>query len=100
MHTLWVILSWALVGLIVGLIARLLVPGRHPIGFLRTILLGIAGALLGGVIHWAIYHYQGEPLSFTQDSLVAWLFSILGAVILLLIWGMWQRRESGWRRWW
>jgi uncharacterized membrane protein YeaQ/YmgE (transglycosylase-associated protein family) len=99
MHILGTVLTWALVGLIVGLIARLLVPGRHPVGFLRTILLGIGGALLGGLIHWIIYRHPGEPFSFSETAWAGWLFSIGGAVILLLLF-TWRQRHSGWRRWW
>jgi uncharacterized membrane protein YeaQ/YmgE (transglycosylase-associated protein family) len=84
--------------LIVGLVARLVVPGRHPLGLLRTILLGIAGAFLGGLIHWAIYRYPGEPFSFSGDAWSGWLLSILGAVIVLVLWTAWQGRRS-WRRW-
>jgi uncharacterized membrane protein YeaQ/YmgE (transglycosylase-associated protein family) len=100
MHTLWAIITWAVVGLIVGLIARLLVPGRHPIGFLRTCLLGIAGALLGGLIHWLIFRYPGEPFSFSANAWAGWLFSIGGAVVVLLLYTWWQRRQPWWRRWW
>ena len=44
------IISWAIWGLFVGLLARLLIPGRQPIGILWTILLGVAGSLLGGFL--------------------------------------------------
>jgi uncharacterized membrane protein YeaQ/YmgE (transglycosylase-associated protein family) len=44
------IVSWAVWGLFVGVIARLLLPGRHRLGFLLTVVLGIGGSLLGGVI--------------------------------------------------
>jgi uncharacterized membrane protein YeaQ/YmgE (transglycosylase-associated protein family) len=99
-HLLWIILSWLVVGLIVGLIARLLVLGWQRVGFVRTILLGIGGAFLGGLIHWAIYRNPGEPFSFSENAWAGWLFSIGGAVILVLLFSWWQRRRSGWRRWW
>jgi uncharacterized membrane protein YeaQ/YmgE (transglycosylase-associated protein family) len=44
------IISWAVWGLFVGLVARLLLPGRQPIGFLWTIALGVAGSLIGGFV--------------------------------------------------
>jgi uncharacterized membrane protein YeaQ/YmgE (transglycosylase-associated protein family) len=88
------------VGLIVGLLARLLVPGRQPMGLIRTILLGIAGAFVGGLIHWAIYRHPGDPFSFSETAWAGWLFAIIGAVILLLLLTWWQRRRSWWRRWW
>jgi uncharacterized membrane protein YeaQ/YmgE (transglycosylase-associated protein family) len=100
MHTLWVILSWLLAGLVVGLIARLLVAGWQPIGFVRTVLLGIAGAFIGGLIHWAIFRQPGEPFTFSESAWAGWLFSIGGAVLLLLFWAWWRRRQPWWRRWW
>jgi uncharacterized membrane protein YeaQ/YmgE (transglycosylase-associated protein family) len=100
MHTLWVILSWALCGLVVGLIARLLVPGRHPAGFIRTILLGIVGAFVGGLIYWAIHGYPGEPFVFAGSGWQWWLYAIMGAVVVLLLYAWWQRRQPWWRRWW
>ena len=72
------ILAWIVFGLVVGIIAKLLMPGRDPGGFIVTILLGIAGALLGGFI--------GRAMGFYGPSQQAgWLISILGAVILLVI---------------
>jgi uncharacterized membrane protein YeaQ/YmgE (transglycosylase-associated protein family) len=80
------ILTWILFGLVVGVIAKLLMPGRDPGGFIITILLGIAGALLGGFIGRAMGFY-GEG-----DS-AGWIVSILGAVILLAIYRMMVRRR-------
>ena len=80
------ILSWILFGLVVGIIAKLLMPGRDPGGFIVTILLGIAGALLGG---WA-----GQAMGFyRQGQEVGWLMSILGAIVLLAIYRMMVRRR-------
>jgi uncharacterized membrane protein YeaQ/YmgE (transglycosylase-associated protein family) len=86
------------VRLVVGLIARLIVPGRHPIGILRTVLLGIAGALLGGLVYWAIFHEPGEPFSLSGNAWAGWLFSVLGAVVVLLLW-TWAQGRRSWRRW-
>jgi uncharacterized membrane protein YeaQ/YmgE (transglycosylase-associated protein family) len=52
--TLSVIIAWLITGLVVGGLAHLLVPGRNRVGFLRTVLFGIAGALIGGIITAAI----------------------------------------------
>jgi uncharacterized membrane protein YeaQ/YmgE (transglycosylase-associated protein family) len=99
METLRLVLSWALCGLVVGVIARLLVPGRHALGILRTILLGILGAFLGGLIYWVIYRTPGDPFSFQGNAWHGWLLSILGAVILLAVFTWWQRGAVR-RRWW
>jgi uncharacterized membrane protein YeaQ/YmgE (transglycosylase-associated protein family) len=75
------ILAWIIVGLIVGAIAKLLMPGRDPGGFIVTIFLGIAGALLGGAIGRAMGFYgPSEP--------AGWLMSILGAIVLLSLYRM------------
>ena len=72
------ILSWIVFGLVIGIIAKLLMPGRDPGGFIITILLGIAGALLGGFIGRAMGFYG-------PNEQAGWLISILGAVILLAL---------------
>jgi uncharacterized membrane protein YeaQ/YmgE (transglycosylase-associated protein family) len=72
------IVSWACFGLIAGAIARLLVPGHQPLGCLGTILLGVAGSLIGGFASWLLF--GGHPL---QAS--GWIMSILGAVLLLAL---------------
>jgi uncharacterized membrane protein YeaQ/YmgE (transglycosylase-associated protein family) len=72
------ILSTLLVGLIVGAIAKLLMPGKDPGGFIITILLGIAGALVATYLGQAIGWYKaGQP--------AGWIMSVIGAMILLLL---------------
>jgi uncharacterized membrane protein YeaQ/YmgE (transglycosylase-associated protein family) len=79
------ILEWILFGLVVGVIAKLLMPGRDPGGFIITILLGVAGALLGGFV--------GRAMGFYGESQGAgWIMSIVGAVILLALYRMMARR--------
>jgi uncharacterized membrane protein YeaQ/YmgE (transglycosylase-associated protein family) len=72
------ILAWILFGLVVGIIAKLLMPGRDPGGFIVTVLLGIAGALLGGFIGRAMGFYG-------PDQSAGWLMSIGGAIVLLVV---------------
>jgi uncharacterized membrane protein YeaQ/YmgE (transglycosylase-associated protein family) len=72
---------WLVVGLIVGLVARFLLPGRDPMGIIATMVLGIAGSLLGGLISWAIWG-TGKG-GFEPAGL---LLSLVGAIVLLLIW--------------
>ena len=96
MGTVGVILSWALCGLIVGLIARLIVPGRHPLGILLTIVLGVVGAFVGGALYWAIYRSPGDPFSFSANAWHGWIFSIIGAVIVLVLYGLWQKPRTSW----
>ena len=72
------IIGWIFFGLIVGIVGKLLMPGRDPGGFILTILLGIAGALLGGFIGRAMGLYgEGEPAGF--------IMAVIGSIILLVI---------------
>ena len=72
------ILATLVIGLIIGAIAKLLVPGRDPGGWIITILLGIAGALVGT--------WLGRVLGiYSSGQSAGWIASIIGAVILLLI---------------
>src|SRR4026208_1696467 len=80
------ILSWIVFGLVVGIIAKLLMPGRDPGGFIVTILLGIAGALVGGFLGRAMGVYGA-------DQGAGWLMSIGGAIVLLALYRMLVRRR-------
>jgi len=73
------ILLWILFGLVVGVVAKLLMPGRDPGGFIITTLLGIAGALVGGFLG------RGLGLYPSYQSTGGFFMSILGAVIILAI---------------
>ena len=81
------ILGYILVGLIVGLLARMLVPGRDPIGLLGTLVLGVVGAVLGGWLAGAF---------FKETAGVDWLASIGVAVVLVLLVRAGSRRRA-WR---
>jgi uncharacterized membrane protein YeaQ/YmgE (transglycosylase-associated protein family) len=81
------ILAWIVFGLVVGIIAKLLTPGRDPGGFIVTLLLGIAGALLGGFIGRAMGFYApGQP--------AGWLMSIAGSVVLLVLYRLVTPRRA------
>jgi uncharacterized membrane protein YeaQ/YmgE (transglycosylase-associated protein family) len=80
------ILGWILFGLIVGALAKLVMPGRDPGGIIITMLLGIAGAVLGGFIGRSLGWYgEGEAAGF--------LMSFAGAVALLAIYRMFSGRR-------
>lgn len=72
------------VGFIVGLIARAIMPGDQKLGIILTTLLGIAGSLVAGYLGQAMGWYaQGEP--------VGWIASVIGAIIVLAVVGMLRR---------
>ena len=73
------IIGWLIFGLIAGFIARAIVPGKDDIGILRTIALGVLGSVLGGVIFGL---FTGGFRGFEPAG---WIGSIIGAVIVLVI---------------
>jgi uncharacterized membrane protein YeaQ/YmgE (transglycosylase-associated protein family) len=78
------VLGWILFGLVVGIVAKLLMPGRDPGGFIVTTILGIVGAVIGGFLGRTLGFYgPGEPAGF--------LMATLGAVVLLFIYRMLRR---------
>jgi uncharacterized membrane protein YeaQ/YmgE (transglycosylase-associated protein family) len=80
-------LSLILFGLVVGVIAKLLMPGRDPGGFIITILLGIAGAVIGG--------YVGRLMGFYGPNEGAGFFmALLGAILLLALYRLTIRRRT------
>ena len=81
------ILGWILFGLIVGALAKFVMPGRDPGGIIVTMLLGIAGAVLGG--------FLGRVLGFYREGEAAgWIMSFVGAVVLLALYRMITGRRS------
>jgi uncharacterized membrane protein YeaQ/YmgE (transglycosylase-associated protein family) len=82
-------LLWIVFGAVVGIIARFLVPGRDPMGWVATILLGIVGSFVGGFL---------AQLLFTGSATIppptaGWIGSIVGAIIVLLLWRYSQGRR-------
>jgi uncharacterized membrane protein YeaQ/YmgE (transglycosylase-associated protein family) len=81
------ILVMIVLGLIIGAVAKLLMPGNDPGGIIVTILLGIAGALVGGFLGRAIGLYQeGQPAGFVM--------SVIGALVLLFIYRLFTRARA------
>lgn len=85
------ILAWIVFGLVVGLIARLLYPGRQAMGMLTTMALGIVGSLLGGFIAWALGYAPIDEGAFRGSG---WIMSILGALIVVWTSLMLSNRSS------
>jgi uncharacterized membrane protein YeaQ/YmgE (transglycosylase-associated protein family) len=79
------IIGWILLGLLAGVIAKALLPGDDPGGFIVTTIIGIVGALLGGLIAGALG--LGDPIDEFFD-ISTWIAAIVGAIILLFIYRM------------
>lgn len=77
-------ISWIILGLIAGAIAKLILPGKQGGGWIITIILGIVGALLGGFIGSNIFKVEMTDLS----NPATWLLAIGGSIIVLLIYGL------------
>ena len=73
-------------GFVVGVIARLLMPGRDPGGFIVTILLGVAGSLVGTYVGRAFWHNPSYS--------AGWIGSIVGAIVLLAIYHLFRRSAT------
>jgi uncharacterized membrane protein YeaQ/YmgE (transglycosylase-associated protein family) len=80
LHIIWSII----VGFIIGLIARAVVPGAQHMGFIATAVLGIVGSLVGGLLGRLI----SKPREGATFHPAGFLLSIVGAIVLLVIWGM------------
>ncbi len=87
MAALWSILSWIVFGLIVGTLARFLLPGRQTMSLTMTIVLGVAGSFVGGFIASLIS--QGHVAEFRSSHLI---WSIVGALVLLIGYSSMQKK--------
>lgn len=87
------VIVWLIIGLIAGAVARLLVPGKDPMGFLGTLILGLVGSLIGGFLGSL---FTAGSAAFEPAGLLG---SILGAILALLLYRAMQgRRRVGRRR--
>lgn len=78
------IIGWLVLGLVAGAIARLLVPGRDPMGLLGTMLLGLAGSLVGGFLADLLF----------DDEAIGLVGSVVGAILVLLVFNAWTRGRN------
>lgn len=78
------VIGWIILGLVAGALARFVVPGKDPMGWWGTLLLGLAGALLGGFLADLLF----------DDQSVGLFGSVIGAVLVLLAYNAWARKEQ------
>lgn len=80
-------LGWIFIGLVAGVLGKLIMPGKDPGGFIVTILLGIAGALLAGFLGQAMGYYA-------EGQAAGWIAATGGAIILLIIYRLVMRKRT------
>ncbi|WP_275461305.1 GlsB/YeaQ/YmgE family stress response membrane protein [Streptomyces noursei] len=76
------IISWIVLGLLAGAIAKFLLPGRDPGGLVGTTLIGIAGSFIGG---WLSAKFLHRPIAHNFFDLATWIAAIAGALVLLVV---------------
>ena len=82
------LIVWLLFGLIIGFLAKLLMPGRDPGGFIVTILIGIVGSFIGGAISYLLL---GATNPYQPSG---WIMSLIGAIVLLLGYRLIKQRTA------
>ncbi|MFI2778117.1 GlsB/YeaQ/YmgE family stress response membrane protein [Streptomyces sp. ALB3] len=75
------IISWIILGLLAGAIAKLLLPGRDPGGIIGTTLIGVVGAFLGG---WLSSRFLDRPISADFYDTATWVAAVAGSLVLLI----------------
>ena len=83
------VLGWIIFGLVIGLVARAIMPGSQSMGFILTAVLGIAGSFVGGWLGTFLSGAGGQP---DLNQAAGWIGSIIGALILLFGYGMIAKR--------
>lgn len=86
------IIMLIVIGIIAGYVARLLVPGRDPMSFVQTAILGIVGSFIGGFLGYVLFGHDFDDGALQASGVVG---SIIGAVIALLIYNATTRRGVG-----
>ncbi|HET9658185.1 MAG TPA: GlsB/YeaQ/YmgE family stress response membrane protein [Kineosporiaceae bacterium] len=76
------IITLIIIGAIAGFLARLVVPGRDPMGVVATIVLGIVGSFVGGFLGYVLFHHDTSQGALQPSGIIG---SVIGAVIVLLI---------------
>lgn len=92
----WGFLAWIALGLIAGAIAKAIYPGHQGGGIFATIILGILGALVGGWLGSTLFpgSYGAAAASLGALTIPSVIFAVIGAIVLLFIWGLVTRRTA------
>ena len=89
------IIFMILIGIVAGYLARLLVPGRDPMSFFQTLLLGVVGSFIGGFLGYVLFNKDLNEGALQPSGIIG---SIIGAIIALLVYRAMTHRRRGLRR--
>ncbi len=90
MFDFWTVLYLFVVGVIMGYLARLLVPGRDRLGFWQTLLLGVVGSYIGGILGYLLFGWDSDEGWLQPGGIIG---SLIGAVIAVYAWRAIARRR-------
>jgi uncharacterized membrane protein YeaQ/YmgE (transglycosylase-associated protein family) len=90
MSLIYSVVSWAVFGLIIGAIARLVMPGKQSMSWLMTMLLGVIGSFAGGAISYFVF--GPGPNGAMQPA--GWIMSFVGALVVLAVYSYTQTRKA------
>ncbi len=82
---------WLIIGLVAGALARLLIPGKQPMGLLMTMILGLVGSVIGGLISTVIFRYDAAEPGFHVGGLI---MSTVGAILILVAYSSYSQRPN------
>jgi uncharacterized membrane protein YeaQ/YmgE (transglycosylase-associated protein family) len=89
------IITMLIIGVVAGYLARLLVPGRDPMGFVQTVVLGVVGSFVGGFLGYVLFDKDLDEGALQPSGVVG---AVIGAIIVLLIWNAVTSRRGVGRR--
>lgn len=88
------VISWIIVGLLAGALAKLLIPGKQGGGWVSTIVLGLIGAVVGGFL-WGLLGGDGVGATFSNPwSWGSFITAVIGAIIFSFVWGWIRGRRT------
>ncbi len=94
MSLIWAIISWIIIGGLIGLIARAVMPGKQSMGLGMTIILGVIGAIVGGLIGGLFGDSGWSSLLDNPWSLWTILLSVIGALVVMFVYGLLTKSDN------
>ncbi len=94
MGVLWAIISWIIIGGLIGLLARAIMPGKQAMGFGATVILGVVGAIVGGFIGGLLGGNGVSGIMNNPWSIGTILLATIGAIIVMAIYGFLAKKAD------